>query len=189
MTNLISLALFFGIFVLAARIRKVPSNTVHIIDRNTHYLKTVRKGYYFFNPSTDKVTTKISTSPIYTTYSNYYESEDGKAVRVIFNISYSASNLEDVLYNLDKTRRSIDDVLQGAMYHAVISLKSPMINEVSLNNEFKRNLESQALPLCIKINSYKITYLDLNRYSKNTVKLFTPHKSRSLNQNDDPIQY
>ena len=51
---IIILIIIFGSFI-----KFVPANTVIIVDRNSHYLKTKRSGMYLFNPATDKVTTKI----------------------------------------------------------------------------------------------------------------------------------
>ena len=69
------------IFFIGNFLKAVPANTVIIIDRNSHYLKTKKSGFYFFNPATDKVTTKISKYIINKNYSDFFETHDGKTVR------------------------------------------------------------------------------------------------------------
>ena len=174
----------FGIIILAILIKcvkKVPPDTVYIVDRNTHYHKTVKRGFFLFNKRTDKITTEISLHPKTKTYFNHFESHDGTIVSVAFNVTYSAMDVEDVLYNLSATRRSIDDVIQTCMYHAVLALKGSEINVASLEQEFERNMNSQVLGSCINIHQYKITRLDKALRSRYSVTVFKPHKSRSLN--------
>ena len=190
--DFISVIVFFAIvafFFLIFRIKKVPSKTVYIIDRNTHYHKTVKHGFFFFNPTTDKITTEISLSPKTKRYFDFYETEDGRVCSIGFNITYCAQDVDDVLYNLSSTRRSIDDVIQGSMYHAVLSLKLLQITPDSLTREFERNISSQVLGLCIQIINFKLISLDKVNYSKHSVKVFTPHISRSLGADSGPFKY
>ncbi len=177
--SLVTIFIFVLIYLISF-IKKVPSGTVYIIDRNTHYHKTVKRGFFLFNKKTDKITTEISLKPKTKRYYNFFETEDGKICSVDFNVTYSALDVEDVLYNLSATRRSIDDVILSSMYHAVLSLKQKDINSTSLEQEFQRNLYSQVLSLCINIHEYHLVrYANVsnNVYGKN---VFKPHKSRSL---------
>ena len=171
---------FWILIILVTHIKKVPSGTVYIIDRNTHYLKTVKRGFFFFNQKTDKITTEISLTPKTKIYRNFFETHDGVICTVTFSFSFSALDVEDVLYNLNSTRRSIDDVLQTCMYNAVLALKQSDVNVSSLEQEFERNMNSQVLGLCINVHQYQITSLNKGRYTRSSVTPFTPHKSRSL---------
>ena len=180
---------FIILVILLFRIRRVPRGTVYIVDRNTHYHKTVKHGFFFFNPITDRITTEISITPKTKQYQNYYETEDGKVCLIVLAITYSAQDVEDVLYNLSATRRSIDDVIQGAMYHAVLSLRIPEINVQTLSREFERNISSQVLGLCINVHNFNIKYLDKASYRLQQVNVFKPHKSRSLGNDNGPFTY
>ena len=55
--------IFFIILFCVFCVRKVPPHTVIIIDKNSHYLKTKKSGYYIMLPNY-KVTTKISTNKL-----------------------------------------------------------------------------------------------------------------------------
>ena len=179
---------FIILVILLSKTRKVPRGTVYIVDRNTHYHKTVKHGLFFFNPLTDRITTEISITPKTKHYQNYFETEDGRVCFIMFVVNYSAQNVEDVLYNLSSTRRSIDDVIQGAMYHAVLSLRLLDINVNTLTREYERNISSQVLGLCINIHSFNLKYLDKANYNLKNCKVFKPHKSRSLSESG-PFTY
>ena len=57
MDGIIFLIIIFCVFC----IKKVPPHTVIIVDKNSHYLKTKKSGFYIMLPGY-KVTTKISTN-------------------------------------------------------------------------------------------------------------------------------
>ena len=110
--------IFVIIIILSVFVKVVPANSIIIVDRNSHYLKTKRGGFYFFNPSTDKVTTQISKLQTNKLYSDVFETHDGKLVRVVFCVTYHAEDLDEVLSALERVRRSIDDVMNSSVYSA-----------------------------------------------------------------------
>ena len=172
--------LIFLIFILFATgiIRFVPANTVYIIDRNSHYLKTKKAGIFFFWPSTDKVTTRISTSHIYKYYTNDFETHDGKIVRVSFNVDYYAENLEAALNSLRSARRSVDDIMNSSVYWAVRALNfSDFYNKPdALKFELLQKLMTEAIELSIVVSKFNITsIMDTTNYPN--VKPFKPHLS------------
>ena len=75
------------IIILLVYVRTVPANTAIIIDRDTHYHKTVRRGFYFMLPGRDKITTQVSTNKITKYYANNFETHDGKVVSISFMAS------------------------------------------------------------------------------------------------------
>lgn len=173
------------IFMLAFCVKRVPKNTVYIIDKHTHYCKTVKNGYFYLNPVSHKITTKISTSPITITYSEIFETHDGLLYSVPFQVTYSTKNMEDVLYNLEKVRRSIDDIFQSCMYGAVRSLSKKSMTRATLEETFRSNLESEAMSIGIDIDNF---YIDVfSPVIQNYVKPFKPHKNYS--NAGDPIQF
>lgn len=176
----------FAFMALLYFVRFVPDSRVYIIDRNSHYLKTVKKGFFFFAPYKDEITTIISTFPTTKKYCNVFETEDGKQLLINFSVTYSAKDIDDLLYNLEKVRRSIDDILQSAMYNAVrnINSKSAVVSKV-LPSEFLRNLQAQAMSIGLDIRSHSITSISFLIANQN--KAFKPHKNYS--NSPDPIQY
>ena len=173
----------FAFIILGKFLKQVPANTVYIIDRNTHYLKTVHKGVFLFNPSTDKITTQISATPMTMRYYDTFETEDGAFFNVLFDVTYCAKNIEDTLYNLEKIRKSIDDILKSCMYFAMLTLNSKIISLTVVENAFKRNLEGQAMQIGIDIKSFHIN----NLVYTNNRQAFKPRQNYS--DSKDPIQY
>ena len=168
---IIILIIIFGSFI-----KFVPANTVIIVDRNSHYLKTKRSGMYLFNPATDKVTTKISTNHLYKYYTNDFETHDGKIVRVSFNVEYHAENLNAVLESLKSVRRSVDDIMNSSVYWAVRNLSfSDFYTKIDvLENEIIPKLLSEAIELNIKIDKFFINSITDSSNLPN-VKPFKPH--------------
>ena len=78
-------------------------------------------------------------------YYDTFETEDGAFFNVLFDVTYCAKNIEDTLYNLEKIRKSIDDILKSCMYFAMLTLNSKIISLAAVENAFKRNLEGQAM--------------------------------------------
>ena len=163
--------------ILGNFIKSVPANSVIIIDRNSHYLKTKRHGFYFFNPAIDKITTQISLFPLTKSYIENFETHDGKMVRVSFSVKYHADNLEDVLVALESVRRSIDDVINSSIYWGVNNLSlSDFINTpINLMAESKPKLLSEATEL-IKIDHFQINNITALPYGVNIIP-FKPHLS------------
>ena len=168
-------------------LKKVPANTAIIIDRNTHYHKTVRRGFYFLIPGKDKVTTRVSTEKIIKTYFNSFETHDGKIVLINFIASYHAENIDDVLFSLKSARRSIDDIIESSVYWAVndLVLQDFITDKNILLHEISPKLSAEARELCIKIDSFTITNMYVLESASN-VKPFKPHLSSST---DSPITF
>ena len=116
-------------------------------------------------------------------YYDTFETEDGAFFNVLFDVTYCAKNIEDTLYNLEKIRKSIDDILKSCMYFAMLTLNSKIISLAAVENAFKRNLEGQAMQVGIDIKSFHINNLV---YTTNR-QAFKPHKNYS--DSKDPIQY
>ena len=175
------------IVFLCIYIKVVPANTVIIVDRNSHYLKTKKSGIYFFNPSTDKITTQISMNRISKTYVENFETHDGEIVKVAFHVSYHAENLEDVLVALESVRRSIDDIMNSSVYWAVHNLSiadffsAPSI----LKKEVAPKLLSEATELKINVDSFDI--ISINKVPANSE--ITPFKPHLNSHSAGPIKF
>lgn len=179
--------IIFLIIILSKFIKFVPANTVIIVDRNSHYLKTKRRGMYLFWPPTDKVTTKISTSHLYKYYTNDFETHDGRIVRVSFSVEYHAENLEAVLDSLKSARRSVDDIMNSSVYWGVrnLSFKDFYPYANLLENEVTPKLLSEARELNIKIDNFSIGTITESTHMQN-IQPFKPH----LNSHSrGPIKY
>lgn len=165
------------ILVAIAYIRAVPANTVIIVDRNSHYLKTKKSGFYFFNPKTDKITTKISKQQITQYYTNCFETDDGKLIQVSFYTTYHADNLENVLNSLKSARRSIYDIMNSSIYWAAnnLTLNDIMLTSFTLlHKEANEKLISEARTLNITIDTFKITHVS-QIVQSTTIEPFKPH--------------
>ena len=175
------------LIVLTNFIKAVPANTVFIIDRNSHYLKTKRRGFYFFNPTTDKITTRISTFAIDKAYTENFETHNGKLARVTFHVKYHAQNLEDVLVALGSVRRSIDDVMNGSIYWSVnnLSLSDFIHTPIALKSEAMPKLLSEATELKIKIDEFEIISISELPHGINV----TPFKPHLSSHSTGPIKF
>lgn len=173
------------IFLIIIFVRVVPANTIVIIDRKGHYLKTKRFGVYFINPLTDKITTQISTEKLTKTYSNFFETHDGKIVQASFQATYHAKDLDAVIDGLASARRSIDDVIVSSVYWAVNNLMSDDIlnNYRYLHSDANTKLMSEAQELNITIDKFTISQ---PIFVSQSVKPFKPHLS---SYSSDPIKY
>ena len=181
------LIIFLLVIIFSVFIKVVPANTVIIIDRNSHYLKTKRHGFYFIWPLTDKVTTKISTSQLYKYYSNDFETHDGRIVRVSFGVQYHAENLESVLDSLKSARRSVDDIMNSSVYWGVrnLSFKDFYPYANLLENEVTPKLLSEARELNIKIDKFSIGTMTESTNMPNV----TPFKPHLNSFSRGPIKY
>ena len=127
----------------------------------------------------------ISRLKITKKYLDIFETEDGKKFSINFIVTYSTKNIDDLLYNLEKVRRSIDDILESSMYNAVRNLNSKSIQYRSmLSTEFLRNLQSQAMSVGLNIDNYIVSSTSPVTTS---YKSFKPHKNYS--DSGDPIIY
>ena len=153
--------IFWGIIILiiSGSLRIVPANTVLVIDRKSHYLKTKRKGLYFFNPLTDVVTSKISTSPTRKQYNNVFENHESNFYDVFYWVSYKAEDVEQVISSLSDSRRSIDDIINCAMEVLFTSFdnKEAYSSTSTINQKFHAQLESMLEPFYIDVLDTGVT--------------------------------
>ncbi|MBQ9280119.1 MAG: hypothetical protein IJ215_03640 [Clostridia bacterium] len=178
MESAIIYIIFFVVIISLSFIRKVPTNTVLIIDRHSHYLKTKRRGFYFFNPATDKITTEIAKRHITKQYIDNFETHDGYIARIAFTVEYHAENIEAVLQALASARRSVDDVMNGAIYWAArnLSLSDFKNTSIALMNEARPILISESGELEVKIDQFYINNITPIPSSAH-VPVFRPHTS------------
>ena len=203
------------ILFFTGRLGKVPANTVLIIDRNSHYLKTKRYGWYFLLPS-DKITTMISTSNLKRTVTDTYETDDGYAVSVTVTCQYKARNLDNVLLELERIRRSIDDIIKSATFYTINGVHSNelRIKYGPLTAELQRKLSNELAGIEVSLSSavmfigapvlnnttpcYKPRMSDCKDPSEKTHKHYSPVNSSHnnngginsySNNNDGPIKY
>ena len=148
-------ALFWAIVImlLTGIIRKVPANTILVIDRNSHYLKTKRKGLYLFNPLTDEITSKVSTQIVHKQYTNIFENHESTFKNVTFWVEYKAEDCEQVISSLSDSRRSIDDIVNCAMEVLYTSFDNREASDyvANINTKFFKQLESMLEPFYIDV--------------------------------------
>lgn len=169
--------IFLVIILCIGYIRIVPSNTVMIIDRNSHYLKTKKRGIFFFNPKTDKITTEISNHRLTKQYANFFETDDGMLIHVSFSATYHAENIDNVLDSLKSARRSIYDIMNSSIYWAANNLNAKDImfsSNTLLYKEAYEKLISEARVLNINIDNFKITNIS-QVTSRANIEPFKPH--------------
>lgn len=178
MEGLIMLLFFVIIFIFFTFIRVVPANTVLIIDRNTHYLKTKRHGFFFLNPATDKITSTFSKYPVTKMYTNFFETHDGYIVQITFTVRYHVNDLDSVVNTLALVRRSVDDVMEGSVYWGVNNLSiSDFANKsFALSHEVKPQLIAEASELEIIIDDFTINGITPLPKGSNIIP-FKPHTS------------
>lgn len=166
------------LIILFCFLRKVPPNTLIIIDRNNHYLKTKRSGFYFLWPS-DKVTTTVSKTPITRSLYDYYETDDGKILSATVTCKYQASDLDNVQYSLSNLRRSVDDIIKSAAYFAIGNYTFSQIVKLS-NHEFsdkiRDNLKSELESIGVSVIA---SHVSVTPASISGVPCFKPHVSNS----------
>lgn len=164
------------IIILLCFVRKVPPNTLIIIDRNSHYHKTKRSGFYFMGTN-DKVTTKISLTPSYRTLTDYYETDDGKIIAVTISCFYHAHNLDTVQQSLANVRRSIDDILKSSVYFAVGNFTYSQImatNRHDFDDRVSDNLVGELESIGVSVSSSRVAIVPNVAYG---VRCFKPHVS------------
>lgn len=185
MDVLVILILFIVISTFTRFIKKVPNNTALIIDRNTHYHKTVLHGFYTFNPRTDFVTTQISTSPTHVTYTNIFETHDSVFFNVTFSVSYKTSNVEKVLDSLKSSRRSIYDVINSTVDNEFFSFDAIGLRNSAVHEEIKRKLASN-------LSSFYIDFINFQTISIQSIYEETGRKmkfKKHISNGDSPIKF
>lgn len=173
------------IICIAPFIKKVPYNTVVIIDRNGHYLKTKHSGWYILWPS-DEVTTTISTSPLQRSLTDYFETDDGKLVQATIFCRYQAHNLTNVLQALENVRRSVDDIIKSSAHFAISNY--PINHIMGINNQeftekVRSNLIDEFNSIGITLSNMRISVSLTQTYGK---AAFRPHESRCYRSNQTP---
>ncbi len=173
----VELLIFIVVIFSLAYIKVVPNNTVVIIDRNSHYLKTKKHGLYFFNPKTDKVTTEISKLPLTRNYSNFFETDDGMIFLIDFCATYHTENIDDTLVSLKSARRSIYDIMNSSVYWATNNLNARDIKFTSSTLLYKETYEkliTEARTLNIIVDDFKITNI-VQINNRTNMEPFKPH--------------
>ena len=184
---LIGYIVFILFLILLSKARKVPLNTTIIIDRNTHFYKKKSRGYYFFNPSTDKVTTKVSSFPITETYRNIFQTHEDTYYNISFSMTYICKEPEQTLDSLADSKRSIYDIANCAVetLRGSLSAKDIALTPLAeLSEKLFQQLESTLEYFYIDvieahINNYNIVDEEIGKKA-----IFQKHTSSS----SDPIQ-
>ena len=173
------------ILVLFSVLKRVPNNTVLIIDRNSHYHKTKKRGFYTLGPQ-DKITSKISTDPVIESYSNIFSTHDSEYYSVDFMVTYSCENIDSVINSLQDSRRSIYDIINCAMEITIKSFQTKDLNRnyQYVSNAAKAQIESMLEPFYIDVTFVKITKIQLVNQEYGKIYKFEKHESRG----DMPIK-
>ena len=194
MLELIMVVVFFLVFslilILSSK-RICPPNTVIIIDRNTHYYKTIRAGSYskrYSLKNSDMVTTIISTKETTVQYSNVFMTHDSRYYMISYHASYKCDDLDAVVNALQDSRRSIYDIINHAVSIAFKSFSSSDFSRYSVQ-QIKPNIYSQVENMLepfyidfINIVIDSITYVNEHQ---GEAMLFRKHES----QGEMPIKW
>lgn len=176
----------FIIFIIVLPfVKRVPKDTVIIIDRNGHYLKTKHNGWYILG-SSDEVTTTISTTPLSRTLTDYFETDDGNLLQATVFCRYQANNLTDVLQSLSNVRRSVDDIIKSSAHFAISNypIKHIMgINNHEFSEKVRSNLINEFNSIGITLSSMRISVSPAQNSGK---AAFRPHESNCYRSNETP---
>ena len=154
--SIMSWYFFIAIIVLCVIIKKVPSNSLIIIDRNSHFHKKKRHGFYILGAH-DKVTTYLSTNAVTQTYANIFETHISTFYRLSFSVTYRSEDLDRSQQALEDSRRSVYDIINCAAETVIGTIASAgVVNLQSLNDALFRQLESTLEPFYIDVTSSKI---------------------------------
>ena len=72
----------------------VPPESIYIIDRNTHYYKTLTSGKRILLGPNDKITSRISKAPVSRTLNNFFETEDGAIISANVTCIYASNDIK-----------------------------------------------------------------------------------------------
>lgn len=180
---MIEIIIFFIIIFILFTFKRVPNNSVYIVDKDTHYYKTYTSGKIYHTSSRYKVTTKISESPLSVIIDNVYETHDGKKVGATIYVTYNSLKIEQTLHDLEQIRRSIDDIIQSSVYFAAEQYDLEQIfsnqnNEV--NSTIERYLINELEAVYVNLQSFSVTF---TLVAQNLVA-FAPHVSSGLTSNN-----
>ena len=165
--------IIFLVIIILCFVRKVPPNTVLIIDKNSHYHKTKRNGFYLLTKGC-KITTIISTNTLTRTLNDLYETYDGKPASITINCAYKAADLDAVLDSLSNIRRSIDDIIKSSAYFAATNYNGNDIIRESAEfvNKIRDNLISELNTISVTLVGLSVT---TQIYQYPTKTYFKPH--------------
>lgn len=152
----------------------VPPESIYIIDRNTHYYKTLTSGKRILLGPNDKITSRISKAPVSRTLNNFFETEDGAIISANVTCIYASNDILNTQDLLQSVRRSIDDIILSSLYFAIGSIKSYDLHS-SLNKAIEVNLTKELSTLDIGLLSFKVNLTHSNTASKEDC--FKPHIS------------
>lgn len=172
----------------------VPPESIYIIDRNTHYYKTLTSGKRILLGPNDKITSRISKAPVSRTLNNFFETEDGAIISANVTCIYASNDILNTQDLLQSVRRSIDDIILSSLYFAIGSIKSYDLHS-SLNKAIEVNLTKELSTLDIGLLSFKVNLTHSDTASKEDC--FKPHISGcyhdSVERKDEfvegPIRY
>lgn len=173
------------VLILNRYIKKTPPNTALIIDRNTHYHKTVLHGFYLFNPKTDFITTQISTNTTQINYSSVFETHDSRFYHMNFSVSYKTNNIESVLDSLKSSRRSIYDVINSTISSTFFNFEARKLSEIEFKEELLRELRSNLAAFYIELQNFKIISMSEIPANIGKDKKFKKH----ISQGNSPIKF
>ncbi len=187
MIGLLPFGVFFLFFIWIAYFssrKTCPPNTVVIIDRNTHYYKTIRTGSYskgYSLKSTDMVTSIISTRENTVQYSNVFMTHDARYYMIRYRVSYKCENLDSVISALEDSRRSIYDIINCAVSIAVKSLTSADFSRYSsqqIRPTLYSQIESMLEPFYIDFKNLVIDSVTYINEQQGETLLFRKHESQ-----------
>ena len=183
--ELIIFLIIIVVLILNRYIKKTPPNTALIIDRNTHYHKTVLHGFYLFNPKTDFITTRISTDTAQINYSSVFETHDSRFYGINFYVSYKTNNIQSVLDSLKSSRRSIYDVVNETVSSIFFNYNSQNLSKIAFRDEIIRELRSNLSAFYIELQDFKIYTLSELPANIGKERKFKKH----ISQGDSPIKF
>lgn len=176
--------LLFLLFLIST-FKKVPPNTAIIIDKDFHYYKTKKRGFYFVGNTRYKITTYISKTPHVAYYSQISETHDSKLLSLTYYVKYKVSNVDEVLERLKSNRRSVDDIIQSCVK---TSLENFNFTDIYKGGDFSAEVSRR---LAVNFAAFEIELINVSFTKAEVVletyrdKVFAPH----ISQGDNPIKY
>ena len=186
MEDLIGMIIWFviiGGIVLACLIKKVPANTLIIIDRNGHFHKKKRHGFYILS-SRDKVTTYLSSYDSTQYFINTFETHSSTFYRVYFSVTYKSEDLDRSAQSLEDSRRSVYDIINCAAEPVVGSSTTfDTFRSGNFETALFKQLESTLEPFYIDVKACKLITINSVAPSIGQTQKFQKHVSSSGGDN------
>jgi hypothetical protein len=180
--SLIGFGIFFFAYIwLAENMKKCPPNTIIIIDRDTHYFKTVHAGYYTLNKKKDMVTSVISEKVTTQRYNNIFMTHEGKYYEIDFSVSYKCESIDAVQNALQDSRRSIYDIINNAMSIAIKSFTAKdfaSVNQDRTTAAIYSQIERMLEPFYIDFQKLYIDRITLEDSAYGEQNVFKKHESQ-----------